>query len=190
MDSSLVTDSWAFLVPWENLNVKVVTEPTFFPRSAPLHRIGVNAFGYGGTNAHAILESAKSFLPLDYRCHKFISHLEGVPNGASHTEFDAGRAHLLLLSAHDEPTLKSNIDGISTKCQDANLLDLAYTLGLRRTKFKKRAFAVCNEKTFQSDMNATCTSICQAPDKTGTPAFVFTGIYHFIIMLFSTSPFI
>jgi acyl transferase domain-containing protein/NADPH:quinone reductase-like Zn-dependent oxidoreductase/SAM-dependent methyltransferase len=42
-------------------NVKVPCEPTMWPHSGP-RRASINSFGFGGANAHVILEDAASFL--------------------------------------------------------------------------------------------------------------------------------
>ncbi|KAI0025583.1 putative polyketide synthase [Xylariomycetidae sp. FL0641] len=161
-------------IPWDDINVKVVREPTPFPASMPVKRIGVSAFGFGGTNAHAVLESADSVAP-GYRAHKFMHHAEGVPNGTAHSDPDADRPHLLLFSAHDGPTLKNNIANYSTHVHEADLIDLAYTLGLRRTKFPCRAVAVGRKETLERDIQAASTDTISAPNVPAKPAFVFTG---------------
>ncbi|KAI3390425.1 hypothetical protein diail_9721, partial [Diaporthe ilicicola] len=66
-------------IPWNDLNVKVITEPTVWPRAqGTTRRIGINAFGYGGTNSHAIFENAEAFVP---QTHSFI-HSDG-PSSSS-----------------------------------------------------------------------------------------------------------
>ncbi len=42
-------------IPFEDLNLKVVTQLTPIPESRQAARVGVNAFGFGGTNAHVTL---------------------------------------------------------------------------------------------------------------------------------------
>ncbi|KAI4865013.1 putative polyketide synthase [Hypoxylon rubiginosum] len=161
-------------IRWDEMNVKVVTAPIAFSSSRPLRRIGISAYGYGGTVAHAVLESAKSIIP-DYCSHKFMRPIKDTPNGSGYAEADADRPYLLLFSAHDRPTLKNNIDEYSTLCQDVNLLDFAYTLGLRRTKFQERAFAIVGGEIFNSSFEAASADIRTAPREAACPAFVFTG---------------
>ncbi|RYP74755.1 hypothetical protein DL771_002819 [Monosporascus sp. 5C6A] len=161
-------------IPWEEYNVKVVTEPTPFPKSTPVHRIGVSAFGYGGTNAHTILESTQSLIP-GYHSHKFMHCLKGVPDGLKHEDPDADRPYLLLFSAHDVPTLKNNLADYLGCCNDAQLIDLAYTLGLRRTKFPQRAFAVVRKESLESDIKVGMNDITSFSGQALIPAFAFTG---------------
>ncbi|KAI1393004.1 ketoacyl-synt-domain-containing protein [Hypoxylon trugodes] len=161
-------------IAWDDLNVQVVTEPTSFPVSKPIRRIGVNAFGYGGTNAHAILESADSMAP-GYRAHKLISQTRKDTAKVDHYDLDGNRAHLLVFSSHDEMTLKNNLTSYSVRCQDADLVDLAYTFGTRRTLFSHRVFAVAHKDSFTSDIAAASTNIIEAPKVPAVPVYVFTG---------------
>jgi phthiocerol/phenolphthiocerol synthesis type-I polyketide synthase D len=45
-------------IPFDNLRLKVVAEHTDWPTTKHLRRAGVSAFGFGGTNAHVVLEQA------------------------------------------------------------------------------------------------------------------------------------
>ncbi|KAI1806790.1 ketoacyl-synt-domain-containing protein [Daldinia bambusicola] len=161
-------------IPWEDFNVRVATEPTPFPASKPIRRISVNAFGYGGTNAHAILESAQSMAP-GYRTHKIISQASKDTNGSIHRDLSDERAHLLVFSAHDEATLRNNLTNYSNGCNDKSLIDLAYTLGVRRTKFSHRTFAIARKESLESDITAASVNITQAPSVPAIAALVFTG---------------
>lgn len=50
-------------IDFDGAKVKVVTETTPWPISQPIRRASINSFGYGGANAHAIVESIESFVP-------------------------------------------------------------------------------------------------------------------------------
>ncbi|KAL9027875.1 MAG: hypothetical protein Q9196_003666 [Gyalolechia fulgens] len=50
-------------IDFDGAKVKVVTEMTPWPSSQPIRRASINSFGYGGANAHAIVESIESFVP-------------------------------------------------------------------------------------------------------------------------------
>ena len=90
------------------------------------------------------------------------------------------RAHLLLFSAHDEPTLKNNLQDHASQCGDnINALDLAYTLACRRTKLLYRTFSIGMRGTLLSDIQAATSNIMSKPQEPARPAFVFTGMYPF-----------
>ncbi|MVU79722.1 acyltransferase domain-containing protein [Nocardia sp. ET3-3] len=43
-------------IPWDQAHLKVVDEPTEFPRYSGTATIGVSGFGFGGTNAHVVIQ--------------------------------------------------------------------------------------------------------------------------------------
>ncbi|MFI6366672.1 polyketide synthase Pks13 [Nocardia sp. NPDC050630] len=46
-------------IPFEQAHLKVVDEPTEFPRYSGTATIGVSGFGFGGTNAHVVIQEYK-----------------------------------------------------------------------------------------------------------------------------------
>lgn len=149
-----------------------MTEATSFPTHLSCQRIGVSAFGYGGTNGHAILESTNSFLS-DYYGYRRPTELSSVMlNG--HRQGSKKQAHLLLLSAHNETTLQKSADVLSKFCSSTNLFDLAYTLANHREELQVRTFAVCSESECDSNSdfavdNVVTSTVCKKV------AFAFTG---------------
>ncbi|UGT59403.1 polyketide synthase Pks13 [Nocardia asteroides] len=47
-------------IPFEQAHLKVVDEPTPFPRYSGVATVGVSGFGFGGTNAHVVLQEYTS----------------------------------------------------------------------------------------------------------------------------------
>ncbi|RDI61707.1 polyketide synthase Pks13 [Nocardia pseudobrasiliensis] len=43
-------------IPWDQAHLKVVEEPTEFPRYSGTATIGISGFGFGGTNAHLVIQ--------------------------------------------------------------------------------------------------------------------------------------
>ncbi|KAI0183847.1 hypothetical protein EV127DRAFT_506215, partial [Xylaria flabelliformis] len=164
-------------IPWDEYNVKVVTKPTPIPPLLPFRRISVNAFGYAGTNAHAILDDARSAVPSGYTSQKYARRLEGALDTMQNLakQDDRARAHLLLFSAHDELTLKNILVDYSFHNANIDLIDLAYTLGVRRTKHMQRAFALGRQDSLKGDIEAASNTLTAQPKRPAVPAFVFTG---------------
>ena len=156
-----------------------MTELTPWPNRYSVHRASVNSFGYGGANAHVVLESVESIIPgylgtkatkggtetyrdklecdgLTNSCNSFHGsecdnmaskipladstqdQIIRVPDGAvpRRSQF------LLIFSAHDERTLLANIAAVGDSKGKWKTSDLAHTLGVRRSRFRHRAFAI------------------------------------------------
>ncbi|MGG7517816.1 type I polyketide synthase [Allorhizobium undicola] len=102
------------------LGLKVPDAPVALPADKPFY-VGVNSFGWGGTNAHIILAPAPDQQPAPAKA-------DGTPV-------------LLALSGHSEAALKERarqvIDLLAAKPQDA--AEIAGTLALRRGHLMRRA---------------------------------------------------
>lgn len=159
------------VVKWDEWHVKVVTELTSFPSSLPVRRVGVNAFGYGGTNGHAIIDNVESVI-RNYKPHKRLrppgTSADPVPDES------LDRAHLLVFSAHDKATLKRNIEAYSKIGNRVDLLDLSHTLSARRSKLSCRAFTVCRKQSYITDV-ANASDCMIENSQSATMAFIFTG---------------
>ncbi|KAL8979778.1 MAG: hypothetical protein Q9205_004974 [Flavoplaca limonia] len=156
-------------IPWKTLNIQVVVEPTKFPISLPGRRVSINASGYGGTNAHAILEN----LPArDRQGSKYKSILKAdMPYDVSIT---ATRPHLVVFSAHSKPTLLRNVRQHADMSYKPKLVDLAYTLAECRSTLNFRSYAVCRQDSFTADILAALQAVRESTTSP-TIGFVFTG---------------
>jgi acyl transferase domain-containing protein/acyl-CoA synthetase (AMP-forming)/AMP-acid ligase II/NADPH:quinone reductase-like Zn-dependent oxidoreductase/NAD(P)-dependent dehydrogenase (short-subunit alcohol dehydrogenase family)/acyl carrier protein len=144
-------------VPWAELPIAVVTEPR------PLggrRGISVNSFGFGGTNAHAVLEPAR---PL--------------PLGENAIERPL---HPILVSGHTPQSLRENADRLAralVNFADEDLADVAHTLACGREHQALRA------GLFASDIASARAGLAElaaatpepAPREAPRVAFVFTG---------------
>lgn len=172
-----------------------------------VRRASVNSFGYGGANAHTILEAIDQLAPgcggvrakvdTDRLTNgRLNGHLNGslngitngFTNGVTHEYSDGDRDEypgkncqyrrqfLLLISAHNEKTLKSNVDALEMHYDKYDLRDLAYTLGCRRSSFAIRSFVVAKEGNL-SELLDSSKIVVQKAIASHSPVigFVFTG---------------
>lgn len=142
-------------IPFQDANLHVPLEPTLWPAGRP-QRISVNSFGIGGSNAHAILESASTISPKSQNASLGISDPQ-----------------LLVISAHTVETLRKRIAQIVdyVKNHPSRIHDLSYTLAARRSHLPHRAFAVVHPTKATIDDTAFTIFNTSSPSIT----FVFTG---------------
>ncbi|KAL9116631.1 MAG: hypothetical protein Q9187_006844, partial [Circinaria calcarea] len=141
-------------------NIEVVTELRPWPEGT-LARASVNSFGYGGANAHVIIESAKYHVPKDY---------DIVPTGEPHHTF------ILPFSAYSSPSLMNNMKAISSSgFAQTNLSDLAFTLGCRRSCLPVRGYLLANGHSLDIDLLPSNFRTPESVASSRPFAFVFTG---------------
>ncbi|KAM5472255.1 hypothetical protein MauCBS54593_002846 [Microsporum audouinii] len=140
------------LSPSIDANLIVSTEPTPWPEDRD-ERVSVSSFGLGGSNAHAIIESAARFNAT----RKFeTSRAVAAPN----------TPHLLLFSANTPPSLTAIVDkyeGFLNKTLDL-LSDVAYTLANKREHLQYRSFAVCTSDNITLASTAPPTKVEQTQE--------------------------
>lgn len=124
-------------------NVKVNRDLTPWPAGFDSRRASVSSFGYGGTNAHVIVENVEALVSF-YR--------GGQPRALAAYDHATTRPLLLTMSAHDKTTLARNITAHAAIAKDFYLHDLVHTLSTRRTALAHGAFAIVNEATAVEDM--------------------------------------
>jgi acyl transferase domain-containing protein/NADPH:quinone reductase-like Zn-dependent oxidoreductase len=170
-------------IKWDEWKVQAPTEPVPFPAHLPVRRVSINSFGYGGTNAHAIVENADSLLRnMPRQQYRFrddntsSGQKSAMPRRAAHRR----RPFLLPFSAHDKPTLLRNLDAHAKVVSQYNLLDLSYTLSNRRSVLLNKGFTVASHETLDDAFSNVATSFTFADGKKRGPkpptvGFVFTG---------------
>lgn len=130
---------------------------------------GINSFGYGGANAHVILEEAPRFLGQSLVDIHEPKHLVTCQSSV-----------VLVLSAASTPSLEARVADLANfDLGDTDLSDLAYTLGSRRTHFPVRGFliAACGDKISSLFSSRTLATSAATPSNAAHApyAFVFTG---------------
>ena len=133
--------------------------------------------GYGGTNAHIIVEAAESLLKEE-QTYKYIDNNAEKrrrlgPRRTAHRK----RPFLLPFSAHDKPTLLRNIAAYGQIAANYDLLDLSYTLANRRSILSSKGFAVMSPANLNDVFdNVTANFAFADKKKMPTLGFVFTGV--------------
>jgi zearalenone synthase (highly reducing iterative type I polyketide synthase) len=177
-------------IPFDKWNIKVPTEVISWPKHC-LRRASVNSFGYGGTNAHAIIDNADDFLAtglggLSLLQQKLRVHHVDAP--------DKSHAHpkLFVFSAASESALRHMMQRTASflaekeeqEADDGVYLDrLAFTLSERRSQFPWKAVTIArtlaelssNLSSPTDESSSPHTLLAHAPNKQPRIAFVFTG---------------
>ncbi|EGR49751.1 polyketide synthase [Trichoderma reesei QM6a] len=149
-------------IPLDKWNIKVPTNIRPWPRNKRF--ASINGFGFGGSNAHVVLE-------------KVPFSIADLPQ-----ETQSNTARLFVLSAHDESAAKRAAEQLGVYVeqhpevfQKRLASDMAYTLGERRTHLQWRiaiTASSCDElANALNGIGATPTVSSRAPKV----AFVYTG---------------
>ncbi|ETS86665.1 hypothetical protein PFICI_00493 [Pestalotiopsis fici W106-1] len=81
---------------------------------------------------------------------------------------------LLPFSAQSAQSLKLNIDALSDVVDDFSLANVAYTLGLKRSKLQQRTFRIVNKSNVKEGLNVE-KKIFSSPLQSANVGFIFTG---------------
>lgn len=178
LNPEILFEEWKIQVPTSE---RVWAVKDGFPR-----RASVNSFGYGGANAHIILEE---HLDKEEEVKPgTIDHFAPPTVSSSHSDdlivLDHQlRPYLIPLSTHSTEAGAKAAQALSTWLQtnpDTRLPDLAHTLDTRRTQHKLRSYVVSSsaqeaaERLCRSDGPVQWTP-AKPPSSPPRLAFIFTG---------------
>ncbi|KAL7922833.1 putative polyketide synthase [Trichoderma austrokoningii] len=150
-------------IPLDEWNIRVPTSIRPWPRNKRF--ISVNSFGFGGSNAHVVLEK----VPISFA---------DLPQDNQSTT-----PRLFVMSAHDENAAKRKAENLGIYIeqhpevfQKRLISDMAYTLGERRTHLQWRIAITASSC---SELANALNSVSAAPgviaSKEPKVAFVYTG---------------
>lgn len=120
-------------IPWDRLPVRVLDEPTPWPRGERPRTAGVSSFGFSGTNAHVLLEEG----PGSERMGAVVD--TGAESGYQILPLSARTPDALVhMACRYRDWLDAN--------PDAALADICDTAGARRSHFEHRAALVVDSR--------------------------------------------
>jgi acyl transferase domain-containing protein/acyl carrier protein len=135
MPKTLHLDRPSSKVLWEAGKVELLSEAVEWEADGRPRRAAVSSFGATGTNAHLILEQARSPEQAE-------DALAGSPQDPLSAERPLHGPIPLLLSAKSEPALRAQAGRLASRLRERpalDVLDVAYSLGTTRARFEQRA---------------------------------------------------
>ncbi|KAH8160565.1 hypothetical protein CIB48_g7672 [Xylaria polymorpha] len=168
-------------INFSNGRLQIVKDTLEWPTAGfNVQRASVNSFGYGGANAHAIIESSESYLP-GYKSFKKRGAVCDVitPGPTEDRNSRSLNVHertqfLLPFSAQDFPSLKASVERHREVASQYELLDLAFTLGTRRSFFFNRGYAIASADSIADDLDPEEMTFGKRGNGAKI-AFIFTG---------------
>ena len=162
-------------IPFDELRLRVARRLEPWPQTGGLRpRAAVNSFGFGGTNAHAVLEAAPA-----------SEHTAGARR-----EDASGRAWMLPLSARSVQSLAQLARSYMLSLQNdrglkpAGLRDICFAASVKRSHHEFRLAFVAHEtaelaqqlQVFLPEQARADSSPNRRPDAQPRPVFVCTGM--------------
>lgn len=160
LEHATIPGNPTFVTPNPNIDfagsrVRVTRTPIKWPATTSLldiRRASVNSFGFGGSNAHAILENAQ--ISRHVSSYKQITS-DFFGDDDEETVATDAKPRVLVLSANDQGSLKNYIQSLSAHLINpgvsVDIDDLVYTLSERRSHHYYRAFAVAKSSSIDQD---------------------------------------
>ncbi|KIX10093.1 uncharacterized protein Z518_01174 [Rhinocladiella mackenziei CBS 650.93] len=148
--------------------ISIVKELTPWPSSALVRRAGINSFGYGGANAHAIIESADV-------------HLTAINGSRDKWDGYHPQAYLIPVSASRQASLERRVKELRRHISQnpVEIGDLVYTLSQRRSHLSNRGFFLARAQTLTEVIKIENLQTLPSGATTAAAdrkyAFVFTG---------------
>jgi acyl transferase domain-containing protein len=177
VENGIIPGNPTFLHPnpkinFEHLRVRPSRLSITWP-DVPLRRASINSFGYGGSNAHVIIDEANAYLGRTTSSHtsSFAEDDESLFSENNSTT----RPYVLVLSANDSASLGSYFEHLDRHLSDPRvnlkLRDVVHTLCQKRSLHFYRAYLV----TQTCSLNPSSLIIGETSATPPRLGFVFTG---------------
>ncbi|KAJ8114821.1 hypothetical protein ONZ43_g4810 [Nemania bipapillata] len=153
IENGLIPGTATFVTPspaidFHALKVKASRRCDKWPPYAK-RRASINSFGFGGSNAHIVIESPEYLLQGTEPWYKSTYMDVSQTNDNSPDDVappNAGQSMVLVVSANDEKALERRVQALSSHAVNPtvhmSLVDVAYTLSERRSRLHYRAYSV------------------------------------------------
>ena len=152
-----------------------------------MHRASVNNFGFGGSNAHVIIENAQGYLSSRGLIGKYKSPMKPLKKAQEPMNVDIsprgrGKSRVFVLSSFNESSGKQQAESLHQYLDKQRenhpsrfLDDLAFTLGKHRSVLPwKAVFTASSRSQLAEALTSDNFRFANAP-KARTLGFVFTG---------------
>lgn len=170
-----------FVLKFGSLTVQVPTRVQSWPVE-DVHRASINNFGFGGSNAHVIIDDAQGYMStrgLTGHYKKPVAHT--LMNGDAWPR-EREKSRVFVLSSSDELAGKRQAKALGQHLREqsgersgAFLTDLAYTLGEHRSTLSwKAAFSASSILQLAEAVTDDSIRFVKMP-KAQNLGFVFTG---------------
>ncbi|KAL0944620.1 polyketide synthase [Colletotrichum truncatum] len=188
----------------KDLRIEFPTKAVAWPTTG-LRRASVSSFGYGGANAHVVIDDACNYLRLRglkglHQTTEFpgasqdtsvLAHINGDSNGIANghadripSDLDADEYKgILVLSAADEDgprrlagAFESHVESLPSSKRNGTILkDLLYTLSVRRSHLPWKSYAVVS--SIEKSSSEWTSSLMERirSSKATNLKFIFTG---------------
>ncbi|MVO88579.1 SDR family NAD(P)-dependent oxidoreductase [Streptomyces sp. p1417] len=149
-------------IPFDDLNVRVLREPLELPRTGPV-RLGVSSFGWGGTNAHAVVAAPPE--PARPAGTEVAAPTAAPPAGDGHRP-PTGLPVLVPLSAQSPSVLAERAAQLREHAPrtEKDVEELAGTLAWRRGHLPVRAALLA---TTPDALSRALTEVSERPEDAG-----------------------
>lgn len=203
MESGLIPPSINFekgnqKIKFDEWNIRIPLEITPWPAKG-VRRISTNSFGYGGSNAHAVLEDAYHYLSergisgshytTGESIEQSLHSANGITNGFCHSD---GRnvLQLYVLSAQDKDGISRVNNALSKYVKKKEtefeneieraepfLSELAYTLSEKRSRLQWKTYVIASSLDSLSKALTDREDSAHVTQSSRSPrlGFVFTG---------------